>query len=468
MKKVLTSVSLCVSAISLLGCTTLPQTPTRDAFSDTDTLWQPSKEILARIVAPTFSNREYVVPSDLRCTDQSIDARGKINALIATCSQAGGGTVVLRSGTFFAKGPVLLRSHVNLKLEAGATLKFTEDPNAYLPVVFTRWECTECYNYCPLIYARDAENIAITGSGTIDGNAEHSFGTWKKRQKSAQNRLRQMGADGVPVKERVFGKGHYLRPSMIQLLNCKNVLIEDVTIKQSPFWVTHPVYCQNVTIRGIKVKSWNANNDGVDVDSCADVLIEKCSFETGDDCVAIKSGRDRDGWRVNKPSKGIIIRDCWMNSRYNALACGSELSGGLAQIFMENCTVQNIDNALYFKSNKDRGGYIDGVYIRNIRFTKVGHLIRFTNNYHSYRGGNAPTEFKNVFIENVQCGKAEKDAISIRGLPEKPIHHIYLRDITIDKADHPHKIENLETFVCENVRINGEPWCYSENTPMAK
>jgi polygalacturonase len=206
--------------------------------------------------------------------------------------------VIVPEGTYWIEGPVNLKSNVRLHVSEGATIKFSPEPKHYLPVVLTRWEGTELFNYSPMIYVYQATNVAITGKGTIHGNSETTFATWKPNQDPDQLKLRQMGNDQVPVHERIFGEGHWLRPSMIQFWSCKNVLVEDVTIHDSPFWVIHPIYSTNITVRNVYVDSWNANNDGVDPDSSVNVLVENCRFETGDDSVAIKSGRDQDAWRV--------------------------------------------------------------------------------------------------------------------------------------------------------------------------
>lgn len=212
-------------------------------------------------------------------------------------------------------GAIHLKSNVDLHLAADATIKFSPDPKQYLPLVFTRWEGTELMNYSPFIYAFEQENIAVTGEGTLDGQAglEHwwrwngrkNWG-WKEGEPSAakaRNLLHEMAENGTPVSEREFGEGSYLRPQFIQPYRCKNVLIEGITIKNSPMWEVHPVLCTNVTVRKLTINSTGPNNDGCDPESCADVLIEDCSFNTGDDCIAIKSGRNADGRRLHAPSQ---------------------------------------------------------------------------------------------------------------------------------------------------------------------
>ena len=234
------------------------------------------------------------------------------------------------------------------------------------------------------------------------------------------------------------------------------MLVEDVTLKVSPFWIVHPTYCTNVTVRRINVDSWNTNNDGCDPDSCTDVLIEDCVFNTGDDSVAIKAGRDQDAWRVGKRSENIIVRNCVMNSKCNGLCIGSEMSGGVQNVFLENCKLGKLDSALYFKSNLDRGGCIENVFIRNIQVETVDSLLMFTNDYHGYRGNHFPASFRNFLIENVQCGAAKKYGVHIVGVKDAHIDNVFLRNVNIAEAKTATKIQYVDRVEFRNVSINGE------------
>jgi len=230
----------------------------------------------------------------------------------------------------FLTGAVRLKSNVNLHVVEGATLKFIPDP-AFYPVVFTRFEGTECMNYSPLIYAFEQQNVAVTGPGILDGSA--SLENWWVGSGTLENRAPVYGGCSNSTR-RDAGRGtrlwawHYLRPNFIQPYRCRNVLIENVTIHNSPMWEIHPVLCSNVTVRGVKVITHGPNNDGCDPESCRDVLIENCLFDTGDDCVAIKSGRNNDGRRVNVPSENLIVRGCVMKDGHGGVVIGSEVSGG--------------------------------------------------------------------------------------------------------------------------------------------
>lgn len=381
-----------------------------------------------------------------------------INRKISDCSDAGGGKVILSAGEYFCEGPVVLKSNVNLHLEEGARLVFSQNPADYLPVVFVRWEGTEAYNYSPFIYANNMENIAITGNGIVDGNGlgEESFRQWRPLQKDDQNKLREMGRDGVPVEERIFGEGHYLRPQLIHFVNCKNILLENITVTNGAFWLIQPTYCSNITIRGVKVNSKFINNDGVDLDSSSDVLIENCHFNTGDDFVAIKSGRDQDGWRVNRSCKNIVIRNSFSDDCLHGISFGSEISGGIENVYVENLSFKKIRQyGLQFKSNKDRGGYIKNIHVNGIQIDSTETCISFTNQYHSYSGGNSPSLFENIRIENVDCNVAVKMAISMEGLPEMPIRNVELFHVRVFNSNKASVIENVENLVTKNSDIPG-------------
>jgi polygalacturonase len=277
-----------------------------------------------------------------------------------------------------------------------------------------------------------------------------------KLQEKAQELSRQMGAAGVPVAERKFGAGSFLRPSMIQPFECRNVLIEGVTVKDSPFWVIHPVFCTNVTVRGVTVDSLLINNDGCDPDSCTDVLIEDCRFHTGDDGIALKAGRDADAWRDGRMTENVVIRNCVFQSKINALCIGSEMSAGVRHVFMEDCRVEEGDSCIYFKSNADRGGFIENVRVRRVQIglSRAG-AIRFETNYHSYRGGQAQTVYRDFVIEDVTCTAATNYAIFAEGTEASPIANVLLRNVTVTTAREPLFVRHTTGFRLENVRVNG-------------
>ncbi|MBI3885345.1 MAG: glycoside hydrolase family 28 protein [Opitutae bacterium] len=413
-------------------------------------------QIVAAIQAPVFPARVFDVREFGARGDGVADDRPAILAAIRACNVAGGGRVLLPPGLYFSAGPVHLQSHVDLHLAAGATLRFTDDPARYLPVVLTRWEGTECFNYSPLIYVRNATDVAVTGAGTIDGTAKNSFARWKPQQGPDQLRLRAMGAEGVPLPERVFGAGHWLRPGLMQFYGCTRVLVEGVTIKDAPFWVIHPVFCRDVTVRGVTVESANANNDGCDPDSSVNVLIEDCVFRTGDDAVAIKSGRDAEGWRSGARSENIVVRRCVLASQANGLCIGSEMSGGVRNVFLEDCQVLDAGAALCFKANLDRGGEVAGIHVRGITVQRARRaLVEFTTAYHGYRGGQHPPSFRDFVIADVTADTVDGPAIYAVGVPEARLENIRLQNITVARAAAPAEIRHTRGLTLENVRING-------------
>ncbi len=424
-----------------------------------DDPWAGMQEVLEQIGQPQIPEKVLDVTDFGAVGDGEADARPAIQEAIDEATAGGGAVVRLPEGEWFSDGPIHLKSNVFLEVTGDARLVFTDRTDAYLPQVRTRWEGTEVYNYSPFIYAYQAVNVGLIGAGVVDGNAAEGFGQWRGRQGEAQRRLREMGAEGVPVRERIFGpgddtRGDYLRPSMIQFYGCQNVLIEDVTIHDSPMWVNHLVYCYNVIVRGVTVDSRRLNNDGVAVDSSVNVLVEECDFQTGDDSVVIKAGRDQDAWRVGRPSENVVIRNNRMRG-HNALAVGSEMSGGVRNIYMHDNELGRVRSAIYFKANLDRGGAIENLRVRDITVERADRLIRFRTDYHGYRGGDHPPLYRDFVIENVTARQVGT-LIQATGVAESPIRDVLLRDVVAEKADTRLEVANVENFRLENVKANGE------------
>src|SRR5579862_9430652 len=324
----------------------------------------PAKEmaaVVARIRAPRFADRVFDITKYGAKSGREIDSSEAIAKAIAACSSAGGGRVVVPKGEFLT-GAVHLKSNVNLHLDEGSTLYFSTDPKHY-PLVYTRYESTECMNYSPFIYAFEQTNIGITGAGMLDGQADRTH-WWDWKSRGSSTKLVAMGEKDVPVKDRVFGEGEFLRPVFVQPYRCTNVLIEGVSIRNSPMWELNPVLCKNVTVRGVKINSHGPNNDGCDPECSSDVLVEQCEFDTGDDCIAIKSGRNRDGRRIAKPAENIVVRDCVMKDGHGGVSLGSECSGGIRNVFVDHCKMDspNLQRAMRIKSNTYRGGVMENVY----------------------------------------------------------------------------------------------------------
>ena len=435
-------------AAALGGCANLRPV----AFEARDP-WARADEIARGVERPTIPARDFPV-TDFGARPGE-DVRPAVVAALAAASLAGGGRVVFPAGQWPCDGPIHLRGKCALHLEKDARLVFSGNASSYLPVVFTRWEGTEVYNYSPMIYARGVRDVAITGDGTIDGQGEKNFLPWRPDQRPDQRLLRKMGAEGVPVSERVFGEGHRLRPHFVQFIDCERVLVEGVTLVDSPFWCVHPVYCRHVTVKDVAIISRHINSDGVDPDSSEDVLIEGCTFDIGDDGVALKAGRDQDGWRVGRKTRRVVIRDNdFTGVRGGGMAIGSEMSGGVEEIFVERYRMNKVHHGLYFKANLDRGGVIRDVHIRDIDIGEADTVLIFTNDYHSYRGGNFPTRFEDVTVADVRCAKAGL-GISVVGHEAAPVRRVHVSDMTIGEATQPLQIRHVEDLRFRNVVMNG-------------
>lgn len=416
--------------------------------------WEQAQEIVDAIKETEFPNRTFNVLELGAKGDGKHNDLTAIQSAINICNHAGGGRVVVPKGQYWLEGPIHFKSNVNLYLEKGSVIRFSAVPADFLPVVFSRWEGTELFGYSSFIYANNCTNIAITGFGTIDGNAKDTFATWLQKQKPDQNTLRDMGDEGIPLEQRVFGEGHWLRPSFIQFINCHRVKMEGVKVIESPFWIIHPVYSSNIIIRNLRIESFRLNNDGIDLDSSTNVLIEGCTFSTGDDAIVIKSGRDYEGRQLARPSENIVIRNNTCLEVHNGFAIGSEMSGSVRNVFIENNTIKSGRSLIYFKANLDRGGTIENVYVRNIDIEKATkNLIYFQTDYHSFRGGHFPPLFRNFHIENITCKEAGY-GIRVQGHSESPITDVHIKNVTIKKAEVPTKIYEHDQVLLENVMIN--------------
>jgi polygalacturonase len=424
-------------------------------------------EILRRIKPPLFPKRDFDITKYGAAEGTGADSTAAIAKAIEACSKAGGGRVVVPKGEFLTAS-IHLKSNVNLYISKGATLKFSTDASLY-PIVHTRFEGMECMNVSPFIYAYEQTNVAITGEGTLDGQSdpEHWWNWhgsakngWKEgmpNQKAARARLYKMMEAGTPVAERVFGNGQALRPNFIQPYKCKNVLIEGVKIINSPMWEVHPVLCENVTVRKLWISSHGPNNDGCDPESCKDVLIEDCFFDTGDDCIAIKSGRNEDGRRIGMPTENIIVRGCEMKDGHGGITVGSEISGGVRNLFGENCKMDspNLDHGLRVKNNASRGGLLENFYFRNITIGEVGHAaITIDFNYEEGAKGKFTPVMRNFNVDGLKVGKCQY-GIDIQGLDAAPVTGVRIANSTFGNVEKGNVIKNLKDAIAANVKFNG-------------
>ena len=444
------------------------------------------RQIEQSIRTPKFADKAYVITKYGAKTDNTAAKNQKaIQKAIDLCSKKGGGRVVVPAGQKFMTGAIELKSGVNLEVQQDAVLEFVFEPALY-PIVETSWEGLECFNLSPCVYAFKAKDIAITGKGTIDGggsndtwwpwNGNKRFG-WKEGQTSQRNmgrpRLLQAGEDGIPMydekgkrsPERVFAEKDRLRPQLVSFNKCEGILLEDVTLLRSPFWVIHPLHSTDITVRRVKMINDGPNGDGCDPECCDRVLIEDCYFDTGDDCIAIKSGRNRDGRERNMPSKNIIIRNCEMKNGHGGVVVGSEISGGCQNVYAHDCVMDSpeLERVLRIKTNSCRGGVIENINMRNI---KVGvckeAVLKINTDYEPKEiccRGYYPT-VRNVLMENVTCQKSQYGVMIVGYEADSlsyTVNHITVRNCKFDGVygKPVYQIGKAEDVKYEDLIING-------------
>ena len=419
--------------------------------------WARLPGILAGIRAPSFPDRDFPVTAFGAVADGATDSTAAFRAAVAACARAGGGRVVVPPGVFVT-GPIHLRSNVNLHVSEGATIRFRREPEAYLPVVPTRWEGVELMGLSPLVYAYEQHDIAITGRGTLDGqaDAEHWW-PWKKdghpqSQRPDRDRLFAQAEAGVPVAERVYGAGRYLRPQFVQPYRCANVLIEGVTITNAPMWLIHPVLSRNVIVRNVTVVSSGPNNDGCDPESSTDVLVEDTLFDTGDDCIAIKSGRNADGRRLAAPAERIVVRGCRMRAGHGGVTIGSEVSGSVRDVFVERTVMSSpdLERGIRVKTNARRGGTIENVFVRDVEIGETGSAIDIDMLYEEGADGPFTPVVRNVVVDRMTVRKA-KYAFFARGLEISPVRGLTVKDSAFRGVTKGSRIEHVEDLVLRNV-----------------
>ena len=459
-------VSLLVLFLTAFGLTGFCQNTEKES-------WETIHKMISNLQEPKFPDKVYNVIDFGAIGDGKTKNTKAINDAINKCSAEGGGQVLVINGDFLT-GAIHMKSNVDLHIEGNAILRFSTDPKDYLPLVRTRWEGDDCYNYSPLIYADGQTNFAVTGKGILNGQGSNeNWWPWKgivkmgyvkgtPSQLDANCRplLKKYNDTQVPVEKRQMGEGFYLRPQFINFIHCKNVKLEDFTIINSPFWVLHPLLSENVIVRNVTVNSEGPNNDGCDPESCKNVLIENCTFNTGDDCIALKSGRDFDGRRENAPIENVLIRNCHMRKGHGGVSMGSEISGGCKNIFVENCEMSSpeLDRAILIKTNNSRGGTTDGVYVRNITVGEVSDAILSINcSYHINTEGEGKfiPAIKNVFMSNVTSQKSTF-AIWLDGIKGITcVNNINVTDCVFTGVKEKNQIKNIGKVTLKNVLING-------------
>ena len=436
-------------------------------------LWNESKKIEKSIKKTSFPKKTVSI-LDFGAKDGAGNLNHEaINRAILACNQQGGGTVIVPRGEFFT-GPITLKSNVRLHLEEGAELKFSPDKSLYTPTVLTRWEGLDCYNLRPLIYAYGETNIAITGKGIIDGQGTNEnwwsmcgsprYG-WKEGMVAQRNggraKLLQYAETFTPIDQRQMTFEDGLRPQLINFYHCNTILIEDLTLKNSPFWVIHPLFCESVIVRGVKVYSHGPNSDGCDPESSKNVLIENCIFDTGDDCIAIKSGRNADGRKWSVPSENIIVRNCEMKDGHGGVVIGSEISGGYRNLFVENCRMDspNLERVIRIKTKHSRGGLIENVFVRNIEVGQCREAVLKINLLYESNelcDRSFPPLVRNVYLDNVTSQKS-RYGILITGYDDQVnISNINVTNSKFNNVARGNQIKGAEKVSLKEVYVNGK------------
>jgi|TARA_B110000090_G_scaffold54920_1_gene62680 hypothetical protein len=477
---------LIVFSVIVAGCTDsstdVKQTTAGDSDPDYRGSWAQVPVILSRIKAPSFPNRTLIITDAPynAIADGSTDARQAIQNAIIDVSRFGGGTVSIPRGEYYVDGPLNLENNVNLHLQEGSEVLFSSNYESYLPQVLTRYEGTDVYNFSPLIYAYQKKNIAITGKGTLNGQAENSWSTWV--DKASQEDLkrvpgsvkgdwekvvRDMNNDNVPLFNRRFNRSGNLRTAFILFYDSENILLEGVNIIDSPFWVNHFYMSKNITVRNMTMTSLNKNNDGIDIESSQDVYIHNVDFATGDDCISIKSGRDLEGLQKMIPSKNIVVQ----NVRFLAddtIALGSEASGGVRNVFIENSEGTNLRKGFYFKANKNRGSHFEHIRMRNLTYGDLADvpenrrkltMIEVTTNYDSTGVKyNRDPEFKDIRLENFTGGTSIYP-VTLEGTDKIPLKDFVFDNVHLNAGENPNafKFVDFDTMYFRNVTVDNSP-----------
>ena len=383
-----------------------------------------------------------------------------IEIAIKECNANGGGTVLIPKGKWLT-AKIHLQSNVNLHLQDSAELIFSDDYKEYLPAVQSSWEGMECYNYSPLIYAFDCNNVTLSGKGKLVAKID-KWEAWYGRPPLHMEGLKilyEMAVKNVPLAERDMTKKEYhFRPQFIQFNRCTNVVIENLSIRNSPFWTVHLLLCNGVLVRGLDIFAHGHNNDGIDPEMTKNLLIENCTFDQGDDAIAIKAGRDQDGWRLNIPTENVVIRNCIVKDGHQLVAIGSEISAGVRNVYIHNCIIPtegktSLNNILFIKTNSSRGGFVRNIYLSNIKATKVAAAVLGIATDVFYQWKNLVpqyekrlTDIEGIYVENVDVDSVGI-AVAIYGDKEKPVNTVMLKNI---KARHVSNqaniIENVVNF----------------------
>ncbi len=419
-----------------------------------------ANRIVASVRRPWFPGRYFPVTSFGATGDgTTLDTHAFAKA-IAACHRAGGGHVVVPAGGTFLTGAIHLRSNVDLHVEQNATILFSQNPADYLPVVFTRWQGIELMNYSPFIYCYGQRNVAVTGAGTLNGQADAShWWNWKNSETADFDALETMADDNVPVSQRVFGAGHFLPPQMIQPFASDTVLLEGVTVINSPFWHLNPNLCTNVTVDGLTISSTGPNTDGCDPESCAGVVVQNVTYDTGDDCMAIKAGRDADGRRVNVPCQNVVVQHCNFANGHGGITIGSEMTGGVKNVYARDLTMNsvNLQAGHRIKTNTLRGGYVLNTNVYRVTAGTVGGPLLLIQGNYNAQTGDFPPDVTGITLDDWTVDTCEGLWSIVGASASDPVGTATLENIAVTTSTAASSARYITDLVVKNVTVGGSP-----------
>ena len=399
--------------------------------------------ILLWLVFNQAASQHYNVLDYGARNDGSEKATNAIAAAISAAAEGGGGTIYFPAGDYLT-GPIHLKSNITLRIEAGAYIRFSDDFDDYLPMVQSRYEGIMVKSFSPLIYAYEVENIAIVGSGTLDGQGRKWWNETERLQgkDAARNHWQdlhdELNKDVVlPDSPGMIERG-FLRPPFIQPMFSKNIRIEGITLVNSPFWTVNPEFCENVTIEGVTINNPpSPNTDGINPSSCKYVHISNCHISVGDDCITIKSGKDRDGRRMDAAAENYTITNCTMLSGHGGVVIGSEMSGGVKKITISNCVFDGTDRGIRIKSTRGRGGVVEDIRVDNVIMKNIRKEAIKLNMFYSQTPPEPVSErtpiFRNIHFSNISA-QGQK-AVDLIGLDEMPVKNITFSHMNFETVE---------------------------------
>ena len=393
----------------------------------------------------------------------NIKCTGIINHLIDSLAGKGGGTLFFPAGTFLT-GPIIMKSNITLYIDAGSTIKFSDDFDDYLPMVQSRWEDVRVMNFKSQIYAYKCENISIRGDGHLEGQGQKwwdfmmSVNSKKPVDSKWQEIFKKENSELLVKNEYIRSKNNFLRPPMVTTYECKNVLIEGVSFSNPPFWTIMPAFTNNITITGITIENPgnSPNTDGIDPSSCKNVHISNCHISVGDDCIVIKSGRDKDGREANSPTENVTITNCTMLKGHGGVVIGSEMSGGVKRVTISNCVFEGTDRGIRIKTMRGRGGVVEDIRVSNVSmYNMVNEGILITLRYQAAEP--EPLSERTPAVNNVQLSginiRGAQRPIAIYGLEEKYVSEISFNDIQIF-SERGILLENTSDISFHNIKMD--------------